>query len=98
MCWEYGVRRLLRPQPPGSLLPPIRDATHGKQVEGVFSLLKRSYQGDHVEVTPSPPTGSGYDVTEDDGIENGGKIKHPSSSIQVDLFLKNLSALSNHVL
>ena len=45
VCWEYGVRRLLRPQPPGSLLPPIRDATHGKQVEGVFSLLKRSYWG-----------------------------------------------------
>ena len=43
-------------------------------------------------------TGSGYDVTDDDGIENGGKIKHPSSSTQVDLFLKNLSALSNQVL
>ena len=38
-----GVWSLLLSQPPGSLFPPIRAATHGKQVDDV---CKRSYQGE----------------------------------------------------
>ena len=52
---EYGDRRLLRTQPQGCFIRPIRDAIHGKQVEGVLSLQKEVAQVDQVEVTPLPP-------------------------------------------